>query len=111
MNPTTKVSQEVVAERNAQDTRWGEQNHPDHHPNVAMGLQSVRFIYDIPSEALAKDSCEHRRTLGIMSWADILNEEFVEALHAETTEDLRAELIQVAAVAQAWVECIDRRES
>jgi hypothetical protein len=109
MNPTTQVSLEVVAERNAQDTRWGEQNHPDHHVNVNLGLQNASEVYEIPSESRAKLLCEKRRYVGTMSWADILTEEFVEALNADTEESLRAELIQVAAVAQAWVECIDRR--
>lgn len=113
LNPTTKVSAEIIAERNAQDTRWGEQNHPDHHPNMAvvepLGLVMRATWYEIPTESRAKLLCEKRREAGTMSWSDILLEEFVEAIHAPTEESLRAELIQVAAVAQAWIECIDRR--
>lgn len=36
-------------------------------------------------------------------------EEVYEALASETVEDLREELIQVAAVAVSWIEAIDRR--
>lgn len=107
MNHTIRVSEQVVIERRAQDARWGEQNHPDHHPNVRNAGPSR--MYEIPSEDRAKYTCELRRDAGTLSWADILLEEFVEALEAPTTESLREELIQVAAVAQAWVECIDRR--
>jgi len=103
------IAAEVVAERHEQDSRWGEQNHPDHHLLVGSGFEPKQ-LYGIPSEAQAKQVCERRRVAGTMSWADILLEEFVEALSAGTAEARREELIQVAAVAQAWVECIDRRE-
>jgi NTP pyrophosphatase (non-canonical NTP hydrolase) len=68
-------------ERHAQDAKWGEQNHDD-------------FI-----------------------WTAILTEEVGEAaqaaLHAKFGGhgDLREELVQVAAVALAWLECMDRRGS
>jgi hypothetical protein len=78
-SPTQAVLVEVAMERRAQDARWGEQNHED------------------------------------PVWALILGEEFGEACqaalqHSSTDPtDLRAELIQVAAVAVAWVESMDRR--
>jgi hypothetical protein len=36
-------------------------------------------------------------------------EEVGEALQADNDADLRAELVQVAAVAMAWIDAIDRR--
>lgn len=83
---TLSVSVEVVQERARQNALWGEQNH---------------------------DSG---------TWALILGEEFGEACEAalgarfstnalkakDHANNLRSELIQVAAVAQAWVEAIDR---
>ncbi|TIH26025.1 NUDIX hydrolase, partial [Subtercola vilae] len=42
-------------------------------------------------------------------WQDILLEEVFEAFAESDTSKLRTELIQVAAVAQQWVEAIDRR--
>lgn len=80
---------DVVGERERQETKWGEQSHPD------------------------------------VAWATILGEEFGEvckealAIHYENcltiqegaSERLRAELVQVAAVAVAWIEDIDRNKS
>lgn len=76
---------EVSAERNRQDTKWDEQDHGD-------------FV-----------------------WGAILGEEVGEAHQAalefefgdseNPNADLRKELIQVAAVAVAWIECLDRRLS
>lgn len=79
---TVAVLEEVGFERAAQNAKWGEQNHDD-------------FI-----------------------WSAILGEEVGEvckaALHdrfgGEEAGGQREELLQVAAVAIAWVECIDRRD-
>ena len=53
----------------------------------------------------------HRYTGGEGTWADILREEYFEALAETDPARLRVELIQVAAVAVAWVEAIDRAEA
>ena len=77
------ILEDIAKERNRQDEKWGEQNHDD------------------------------------MTWVTILGEEFGEVCHEalvykfaeieDAEERLRAELIQVAAVAVAHIECIDRR--
>lgn len=83
MSNTSSVLQAVYVERRSQDQQWGQQDH-DHG-----------------------------------TWAMILGEEFGEACQATLSirfaddkpldkSDLRSELIQVAAVAVAWVEAIDR---
>ena len=72
----------VDSERDSQDAKWGEQNHT-------------------------------------IEWMSILGEEFGEAcqefnrVHFASCSDknLRAELIQVAAVAVAIVECLDRKNA
>jgi hypothetical protein len=46
---------------------------------------------------------------GTTTWKHILREEFLEAMAEEDPEQLREELVQVAAVAVAWIEAIDRR--
>lgn len=56
-----------------------------------------------------KEVCEAHRAEGSMTWADVLAEEFWEAMSEKEPELLRAELIQVAAVAARWVEDIDNR--
>jgi hypothetical protein len=105
----TSVAIDVLDERRRQDQKWGIQNHPDvSEPDdpdyVAMVVES------------SMDRAEHwkaenarRVEQGNLSWDGILLEEVYEAL-AETDPERKAEeLIQVAAVAQVWVECIDRR--
>ena len=86
-NSMRRVLLQIVKEREQQDHKWGEQNHDD------------------------------------MMWATILGEEFGEACQAalearfqsikwdrdQAKGCLRDELLQVAAVAVAWVECMDRQ--
>jgi hypothetical protein len=90
---------EVGEERDRQDAKWGEQNHKD-----GTGGRGS----DVQAQALRK-LCDERFAKGEGAWTDILMEEIAEAWAEEDPARLRAELIQVAAVAVAWVECIDRR--
>jgi hypothetical protein len=89
-NDTFFVLEAVDEEREHQDMKWGEQNHLEPY------------------------------------WVAILGEEFGEACQAalnyhddavkrhgfeipeKVYQDLRKELVQVAAVAVAWIECLDR---
>jgi len=94
-----RVLQQVLAERIRQDQRWGEQNHPDGTGNKSQ-----------------QDYADHARKWreaafgsGYGTWADVLAEEVAEANAERDPVKLRAELLQVAAVAVAWVEAIDRR--
>lgn len=105
------VLTEVVTERDRQDTRWGEQNHQD-----------TRYVHDEHNVAerrmavLRTKTARENYTAGVLAekinWSDILNEEVCEALEEaafKREERLREELIQVAAVAVAWIQAIDRR--
>lgn len=99
MQDTGKVLQEVLNERLAQDRKWGQQNHPDGTSKSYRGAASV-----------AREECDNSAQDGTIGWLHILREEFYEASAETDQAKLRNELIQVAAVAVAWVECIDRRE-
>jgi len=92
------VLAEVAAERRRQDERWGEQNHPD-GTGPTHSDQAV----------LAREECERAADTGHLSWRHILLEEVAEANEAHESARLRQELIQVAAVAVAWAQAIDRR--
>jgi len=96
---TTTVLLDVSQERGRQNARWGEQNHPDGsgHWSYAELANGFRKYAD---EVAAR---------GQLTWTDILREEVYEALAESDPVKLREELIQVAAVAVAWVEAIDRR--
>ena len=99
---TENVLLEVLAERRRQDARWGQQNHPD-----GTGRECDKF-----SAREARDACDRAFREGWPgTWAHILREEVAEALAESDPAALRAELVQVAAVAGAWVEAIDRRSS
>ncbi len=97
---TKAVLAEVLAERERQHAKWGEQNLPDGTHSGPWG-QHMRDY--------ARRDCEVAAKLGKCTWALILNEEVKEAFAETDKARLRAELLQVAAVAVQWVEAIDRR--
>lgn len=90
---------EVDRERDRQDEKWGQQNHPN-------GRVGGRIEHEAAIEARFR--CQSNGP-GEDNWRDILDEEIAEAYAATSDAELRAELVQVAAVAVAWVETIDRR--
>lgn len=98
------VIEEVVAERRRQDEKWGEQNHPD-----GPGYAAEYSYYYGPRAEVERKQNDVLARKGRLHWAGILLEEVYEALAESDPAKLREELIQVAAVAVAWVECIDRR--
>ena len=94
----TGLLTEVAAERASQDARWGEQNHPNGTGTLTDKLAAVK----------AREVCDLAAVLGSVTWADILGEEVMEAFAESDPSLLRAELVQVAAVATAWAEAVDR---
>lgn len=106
---TADVLHEVARERKAQDAKWGEQNHPDLWEETEAQAASARAYATQVADNFRKQNDDPEQTT---DFAGILGEEFWEVVAA--TDDpaaLRAELIQVAAVAVAWIEAIDRRKS
>lgn len=91
------VLAEVAAERRRQDARWGQQD----HDNGTGGV--FRANAD-----LARERCQSAFKDGDGTWQNILEKKFWEACAESDPKALRVELIQVAAVAVAWVEAIDR---
>lgn len=107
----------VSAERDRQDRKWGVQDHPDLDP-VLVGRpggatpQRHAECLEIPTAGRAKFLCGTAADRGEVTWAAILTEELCEAVEAAALGDreaLRSELMQVAAVAVAWMEALDRR--
>ncbi|QCX81095.1 hypothetical protein C9F11_37560 [Streptomyces sp. YIM 121038] len=90
---------EIRTERTRQDTTFGEQNHRDGTGGPVMRARADK----------ARAQCQHLAANGGPDWRAILLEEVYEALAEEDPARLRAELVQVAAVAVAWVQAIDRR--
>lgn len=97
--PRAAILGEIAAERTAQDRRWGEQNHPDGTGGARIRGKAER----------ARARCQQLAADGAVTWRVILREEVYEAFAEHDPARLRAELVQVAAVAACWVEAIDRR--
>lgn len=119
-----EVLQEVNSERVRQDTKWGEQNHPDVNRGLTDGEGGCSVLdmaawYGVPTPSSAREDCDIAASYGRCTWAHILVEEVAEAIEAATLEQqdaidagaLRKEIVQVAAVAVAWIEAIDRRKA
>lgn len=105
---SARVLEEVSHERAAQDAKWGEQNHPngtgdDRHLLCDVALPTYGTL-----ASRARTVTDAHARQGNLTYADILMEEVGEGLAEGDPRRLRAELIQVAAVAVAWVEKIDR---
>lgn len=102
---------EIAAERERQDAKWGQQNHPDGTgPDVRWqpGIQSTATAAVLADALRAR--CKAHAASGVVTFLDILMEEVAEAFAESDPAKLRTELVQVAAVATAWVEAIDRRD-
>ncbi len=93
---TGKVLEEIKAERERQDARWGVQNHSP------MEWQGI--LIEEVGEA-AKEATDYHFRIGHRG-DDALDEKIIR----KQLQAYRAELIQVAAVAVAMVECLDRNE-
>jgi hypothetical protein len=98
MNEAMPILLEVFAERTRQDDKWGIQNWP-------VGGDE---IFECRAN-FAKWQCTEAAQEGTLTWRHILHEEFWEVFTESDPEAQRAELVQVAAVAVAMIECIDRR--
>ena len=92
------VLHDVQRERDAQHAKWGEQNWPD---GTGSDFQKGGAEW-------AKRRTDEAAVDGSLTYEHILTEEFFEALAESDKSKLRTELIQVAAVAVAWVEKLDR---
>jgi hypothetical protein len=96
---TAAVLGNISHERFRQVEKWGEQHHRDGTGPAFRGQADRERYYT-----------DHAAQNGHLTWRHILTEEFYEALAESDPVKLRAELVQVAAVAVAWVEDIDSRK-
>lgn len=92
------VLEDLLGERDRQDLKFGEQSHNDGTGPQFVGLANS-----------ARNACDRAFDQGRGTWLHILREEFYEAASETDPDALRAELLQVAAVAVAWVQHLDRR--
>jgi len=108
------ILDEIVEERNRQDSKWGVQTHPcldETLLNRDGGCTPERMCehYEIPSEGRAKFLCDNSFEKGEGTYAHIALEEFSEAVSEFDIVKRRQEVLQLAAVCVAWIESIDRQ--
>lgn len=99
-----RIASEVFDERRRQDEKHGKAAGGPGHPD------GTNEGYGHLAQA-AKDVCAKMAERGAITWLDILHEEVMEAFAEENPAKLRVELVQVMAVALAWIEDIDTREA
>jgi hypothetical protein len=94
-----RVLTDIEREVERSTVKHGEQAHlPDGTSAVYRGEASgARYWCDLAAHT------------GRLTWRHILREEVFEAFAETDPHKLRAELVQVAAVAAKWIESLDRR--
>lgn len=96
---TVAVLADVQAERLRQIAKWGVQHRED-------GTD----LFTYPSIAVrSRENFQNAEARGTATWPQTLNGSFYEAISTADVAALRATLIELAAVACAWVEDIDSR--
>jgi len=95
------IFEEIRAERKRQDEKWGEQNHP------MLGTNAGDLTRDDLKKVL--EELKKMNETEMKNWLNILDEEVCEAFLETEPEKQREEMLQVAAVAVAIIECLDRR--
>ncbi len=111
------ILEEIIAERQRQDSLFGPQNHPSVSQqllNRPDGVTEDRMAreYEIPSQERAKYITNIYKGREELDWTFIIVEELAEAVSASAKADgweRRTELIQTAACILAEIECLHRR--
>jgi len=108
------VYEEVQSERNRQDEKWGIQDHPSISDNIVAGPSSnlserINRYYGIPTIDKAKYVADEAANKYDLTWGHIAVEELCEVIGADNEIHRRHELVQLAAVCIAWIDCLDRK--
>jgi hypothetical protein len=98
---TMAVLDQVLDERARQDEKWGPPN-----PSCPDGTGASHFVDEVEH---IRHACQFAADHGGLTFRHILAEEVAEAFAEDDPARLRAELVQVSAVAVKWIEAIDRR--
>lgn len=94
------IFEEIKAERKWQDEKFGEQNY-------SMNTRFFDCGFCKTKEKFYKEI--NKKEDFRFSWITVLLEEVYEAFSVKKPEKQREEMIQVAAVAVAIIECLDRK--
>ena len=100
MNPVLNIINDVFAEMSRQDEKFGDQSHLPDGTGFEMDQRLLRIIREVS---------ENNSKKGTHNWRDILAEEVYEACAETDPVLIRAELVQVVAVAIQWIGALDKR--
>lgn len=95
----SRVIDDFVTERERQDAK---------HPGTVDFPDGTGAIYSYLAKH-ARFACDVAASQGTCTWKNVLEEEVCEAFAESDPAKLRAELVQVMAVAGRWIETIDSR--
>jgi hypothetical protein len=117
--PVRRVLDDVATECRHQDEKWGQQDLPNILgpiiPTADLGKRRIyaAALYGIPTADAARQRCDSAAAAGCVTWGHVAVEELAEAIEAAlvSEQDCRAEVVQLSAVCQRWVESIDRRSA
>lgn len=99
---------EIETEVFRQYIKFDEQNHPS-GTGSHVEWQAPGGLIGARLADWYRDRCDVREKSGKVTFRDILLEEVAEALAEGEDQNLREELVQVAAVCVTWIDAIDRR--
>lgn len=110
---TTGVVADVLLERSEMLDRWGDPTYPsvvEISPSGDRELGEIQTgVYGLPPAREARAATEASRGAGTLTWGRIATQSLADAVAATDEVDRRAQIVQLAAVALAWVEDLDRR--
>lgn len=102
-----KIFEEIRTERNKQDQKWGQQNHPVLNPDLKSASAQCSW-HALPEEDYARTLVDKGVKEGTLTFMNILVEEISEAASCQDAVELRKELIQSTAVLVAMIESLER---
>lgn len=114
---SNQVYTDIREERVRQDAMHGESNHPDLNPTFTTKLNGAspsEYARDLGIHVASWATFRRMFANDRMSWALILTEGLAKVVDAAARGDrprMRKRLVQVAAVAVAWIEALDRRSN
>lgn len=112
-SPRVKLLAEILAERDRQDEKWGQQNHPLlFHPTSREAYQKMAEAWRrVNAERIGKRNAEGAPPDRNAAWDGVLLEEVCELFGSSTLLESREELIQVIAVGFAMLEQMEENRT
>lgn len=107
---TARVLLDVAAERTRAEELFPDQHLPDGTPENAHRIGAAKALELAEhTRDMFRKVCQDKAAHGTVTWWDVVREEFYEAGAETNPQNLRDELVQLAAMVVRWIEDIDLR--